>query len=161
MSRSGYSDDGDFDTWSHIRWRGVVASAIRGRRGQLFLLEMLAALDALPMKRLVADDLERVERIPCSHWGLHEAESVCAIGAVGRMRGFDMSEIDPEDPDTVAGKFGIARPLAQEIVYVNDEKGYHRETPEDRFERVRKWVVSQIRDFVILDAVGNAGKSHE
>jgi hypothetical protein len=37
MSRSGYSDD--LENWSLIRWRGAVASAIRGRRGQAFLRE--------------------------------------------------------------------------------------------------------------------------
>jgi hypothetical protein len=43
--------------WSHIRWRGAVASAIRGGRGQAFLREMLAAMDAMPVKRLVANEL--------------------------------------------------------------------------------------------------------
>ena len=33
MSRSGYIDDMD-DTWQFIKWRGQVASAIRGARGQ-------------------------------------------------------------------------------------------------------------------------------
>ena len=46
MSRSGYTDDME-DMWQHICWRGAVASAIRGRRGQAFLREMLAAMDAI------------------------------------------------------------------------------------------------------------------
>lgn len=147
MSRSGYTDDMD-EPWQFIRWRGVVASAIRGKRGQLFLLEMLAALDALPVKRLAANDLETTYRVTCSQWGMFEAESVCAIGAVGKMRGIDMSALDPDDASTVAGKFGIAEPMAQEIVYMNDE-GSYRETPELRFERMRAWIISQIRDFDI------------
>lgn len=142
MSRSGYNDD--FDGWSLICWRGAVASAIKGKRGQLFLLEMLAALDALPLKRLVANELETSDLIPCSHWGMFETESVCAIGAVGKRRGIDMSEIDPNDPPQVAGAFGIAQAMAQEIVYVNDEWSGRRETPEARFIRVREWVASQI-----------------
>jgi hypothetical protein len=37
MSRSGYSDDyGDDEPWQLIMWRGAVASAFRGRRGQPF-----------------------------------------------------------------------------------------------------------------------------
>lgn len=150
MSRSGYHDD--IDPWQLIRWRGMVASAIRGKRGQFFLLEMLAALDAMPVKRLVADELETADLIACSHWGLYEAQSVCAIGAVGKLRGMDMADIDPHDASTVAGKFGIAEPMAQEIVYMNDEWGAYRETPEARFERMRKWVVSQIRDFDLSTA---------
>src|SRR5258708_2686320 len=107
MSRSGYSDDCD-DQWRHIMWRGTVKSAIRGKRGQAFLREMLAAMDALPEKKLVASELEANGQ-------------VCAIGSVGRARGIDMSKVDPEDYDTVAGTFGIATPMAQEIVYMNDE----------------------------------------
>lgn len=126
MSRSGYSDDCD-DQWALIRWRGAVASSIRGKRGQAFLTEMRDALDAMPEKKLVAMELE-------------VAGSVCAIGAVGKARGVDMSVIDPEDYSTVAGKFGIAEPLAQEIVYLNDEAGPYKETDENRFARMRRWL---------------------
>jgi hypothetical protein len=143
MSRSGYCDGAD-DNWQHIMWRGVVASATRGRRGQSFFKEMLAALDAMPAKRLVANELETPDIIPCSHWGMFEARSVCAIGAVGQARGIDMKKIDPEDYGRVSSVFNIAEPLVQEIVYVNDEWGDYRETPEARFIRMRKWVVSQI-----------------
>ena len=69
MSRSGYSDE--CDGWDLIRWRGAVASAIRGQRGQAFLREMLSALDAMPEKRLISEELER------------DGE-VCAMGAVGQ-----------------------------------------------------------------------------
>ncbi len=144
MSRSGYTEDCD-DEWSFIRWRGAVKSAFRGQRGQMFFLEMLAALDALPVKRLVADELATPDLIPCSHWGMFEAESVCAIGAVGKRRGIDMTKIDPDDYDSVAGKFGIATAMAQEIVWFNDEGGPWKETPEQRFDRVRSWVASQIK----------------
>jgi len=132
MSRSGYYDD--CESWSLICYRGQVASAIRGKRGQLFLLEMLAALDALPEKKLVASELEAQDG------------AVCAIGAVGRRRGVDMGKIDPEDSATVAGTFGIADQLAREIVYMNDEV-YYSETDEERFARMRRWVVSNIHDF--------------
>lgn len=130
MSRSGYSDD--CDGWALIRWRGVVASAIRGKRGQAFLTEMLAAMDALPEKQLVA-------------WELEAHGQVCAIGSVGLARGVDMSKLDPEDSATVAGAFGIAEPLAQEIVWMNDEAGPWKETPEQRFARMRQWIASNIR----------------
>ena len=68
MSRSGYIDDFD-DQWSLICWRGAVKSAIRGKRGQSFLRELRDALDAMPIKKLISDDLVR------------DGE-VCAIGAV-------------------------------------------------------------------------------
>lgn len=133
MSRSGYSEECDED-WGFIRWRGAVASAIRGKRGQAFLKEILAALDAMSEKRLIANDLE-------------QEGAVCAIGSVGKTRGIDMSSLDPEDYHTVAATFGIARALAQEIVYENDEGGpsyWGKETPEERYTRMRKWIASLI-----------------
>jgi hypothetical protein len=136
MSRSGYSDD--CEGWDLIRWRGAVASAIRGKRGQAFLRELLAALDALPEKRLIANTLE-------------EEGAYCAIGSVGRLRGVDMSGVDPEYREQVAQTFGVAEALAAEIMYENDEGGHWKETPEERFQRMRAWVVKQ------LNAQGKTG----
>lgn len=97
----------------------------------------------------MANELQDVDLLTCSHWGLFETEAVCAIGAVGKSRGTEMAFLDPEDADAVARAFGIASVMAQEIVWVNDEAGPWRETPEQRFARVRKWVVGQIRDFEV------------
>ena len=141
MSRSGYDDDYCDDELAAGRWRGMVASAIRGRRGQAFLREMLAALDAMPEKRLIAEDL------------VNEDGDVCAMGVVGRCRGLDMENLDPEDPEQVAKFFGIAEPLVQEIAYENDEKriwdaklnGCRDATPEERWWRMREWVVGNIK----------------
>lgn len=149
MSRSGYSDDID-DNWSHIRWRGTVASAIRGKRGQAFLREMRGALDAMPEKKLVAMHLQ-------------SGESVCAIGSVGMARGIDMSSIDPENCSQVGAIFDIADPMVQEIVYMNDEYwdweteengaikkdeagNYIRLTEESRWKKMRKWVDGKITE---------------
>ena len=129
MSRSGYGEDGGGPEGN--LWRGAVESAIHGRRGQRFLKDLLAALDALPEKRLIADDLEK------------DGE-VCAIGALGKQRGVDMAKIDPEDCDRVARVFGIAPALAAETVFMNDE-AFWRETPEQRFERMRSWVARNIQ----------------
>jgi hypothetical protein len=143
MSRSGYVDDVD-DAWANIMWRGAVASALRGKRGQDFLKEMLSDLDAMPVKRLIANELVEPDTVSCSHWGSFEYDSVCAIGAVGKARGVDMGTIDPEDYQKVASQFGIARAMAQEILWVNDEAGRWLETPEQRFVRVREWVQGHI-----------------
>lgn len=137
MSRSGYSDDGG--EWSLICWRGAVASATRGARGQALLRDLAAALDGLETKRLIADEL------------VHEGE-VCALGALGRARGLDMTGLDPEDTDTVAHVFGIARALAAEIVFMNDEAYCDSPTPEQRFLRMREWVGKQIKPVQPEDA---------
>ena len=163
MSGSGYNDD--CDGWALIRWRGAVASAIRGRRGQAFLRDLLAALDAMPDKRLVADALvfDGQTETAWSPWHLYEdvivgadelvkgtgevvrVGEVCALGCLGRARLIDMSDIDPHDPSQVSAAFGISEALAREITYVNDEDWYGRNTPETRFERVRAWVVNNLR----------------
>jgi hypothetical protein len=161
MSRSGYTDDFG-DVLSLGRWRGRVASAIRSKRGQALLRGLLAALDAMPDKRLVAHELEAD--------GEH-----CALGVLGAVRGIDLSKLDPEDPDQVAAAFDIAAPLAQEIVYENDEHideevwvdfqicgpmrpnwpdwGEHRRSilvpatnvEERRWAHMRAWVAQQIK----------------
>lgn len=131
MSRSGYNEDCDFSDWSFIRWRGAVASAIRGRRGQAFLKEMLAALDAMPNHRLIAKELVK------------DGE-VCAMGSVALARGLDTAEIDPEDYDSVAGLFGVANALVREVSYMNDEELNCRVTPETRYDRMRSWITTLI-----------------
>lgn len=129
MSRSGYVDD--LDNWPMIKWRGQVASAIRRKRGQALLKDLVKALEALPDKALIAADLE------------DSGGSVCALGAVGKFRGMDMSKLDPEEPCDVAQAFNIAEPLAQEIAYENDEWSSN-ETPEQRCERMLKWARNKI-----------------
>ncbi|MDE2098644.1 MAG: hypothetical protein KGL39_15425 [Patescibacteria group bacterium] len=114
-------------------WRGRVASATRGRRGQAFFRALLAALDAMPEKSLIVNELELPDG------------QVCAIGALGKARGVDMSKIDPECPEQVAPAFDVAECLAQEVVYMNDEYGHYAETPEARWVRMRRWVAEQIR----------------
>jgi hypothetical protein len=111
---------------------------------------MWKAMQALPAHRLTANELEN-----------EYDGAVCAIGSVGKVRGVDMSKLDPEDYEAIAGAFGIPHQLAQEIMYLNDEcdRGEYVEahgptynnswqrpyvfiptTPEKRFERMKKWI---------------------
>lgn len=127
MSRSGYSED--CDGWDLIRWRGAVNSAIKGKRGQALLTEMAQALDALPQKRLIDGEL------------ISKEGEVCALGAVAKCRGLDVSNLNPNDSGPVAEIFNIAEALAKEIVFENDDEGgWRHNTPEQRWQRMRKWV---------------------
>ena len=137
MSRSGYSDDNE-DQWALIRWRGAVRSAIRGRRGQAFLREMIAALDALPKPELAAGTL----RTPNG--------GVCALGAVAVARGIvppvpdeEYDEGTGEERDHIGPAFGIADAMAREVMYMNDEI-CDRGGPWRRWERMRRWAISQL-----------------
>lgn len=135
MSRSGYSDD--CDGWALIRWRGAVNSAIKGKRGQQTLREIRDALDAMPVKELAADSLVSADG------------QFCALGALGAARGMPLEHLEPDDPEGVAEKFGIATAMVREIVYENDECGPwlpypQKETSAARWRRMRAWVASNI-----------------
>jgi len=134
MSRSGYSDD--LDSNEMAMYRGVIASATRGKRGQVFFRDLVTALDAMPAKRLIANSL-----------GTEEPEGdVCALGALGRAKGATLDEDDAYDYDKLGETFNIAHQLACEVMYLNDEAGpYRGETPEQRWERIRAWAAMQIR----------------
>lgn len=130
LSRSGYSDE--CDGWSLIRWRGAVASSLRGNKGQAFLREALEALDALPAPELIPNSLAA-------------DGAYCMLGAVGRARGADLASVDPDDHYGVAAAFRVPHALACEIMFENDE-GSYGETPRARWERMRSWIVSNIKD---------------
>lgn len=132
MGRSGYSDG--LDGKELNCWRGAVNAAIRGKRGQAFLREMLAALDAMPEKRLAASALVTPEG------------ECCAMGAVALRRGIDTTSVDAYDRDRVAGLFGIATALAAEISFENDGdfRYWRHDTPEQRWARMREWVARKI-----------------
>jgi hypothetical protein len=122
MSRSGYTDDYEYPNI----YRASVDRSLHGARGQHFLRKLRDALDAMPRKRLITNAIK------------DDAGEVCALGAVDP----DFKGYDAED---LAAHFGIARAMAAEIVYMNDEIPYSSETPEQRWTRMRAWVSAQLR----------------
>lgn len=109
MSRSGYTDD--CDGWALIRWRGAVKSAISGERGQAFLRELAAALDAMPTKELAAHSFRT------------EGGEFCTLGVIANARGVDVSGLDPKDDycrEPVGKLLDIAPAMAAEIMHEND-----------------------------------------
>lgn len=122
MSRSGYSDDCE----NVELYRQAVDRATFGKRGQAFMRKLRDALDAMPVKRLITDEIANARG------------EVCALGAVDpAFTGYDAEDL--------ADHFGIAHALAAEIVYENDEAmKWRTETPEERWTRMRAWVQKQI-----------------
>ncbi len=112
MSRSGYNEE-DCDNWALIKWRGQVASATRGKRGQALLRELLAALEAMPEKKLYSGSFATADG------------EFCTLGVLGAKRGTKMDDLGDAyagcDTDLVGERFGIARQLAAEIMFYNDE----------------------------------------
>jgi hypothetical protein len=129
MSRHDYSDDCD-NIWLY---RNAVDRAIGGKRGQAFLRELVVSLDALPAKRLVDGVLV-------------DGGDYCALGAVGLHREIEMDECAEVDASDTAKMFGLARSMAAEIMFVNDDGAIGPESPEQRFERVRRWAVSNLKE---------------
>ena len=145
MSRSGYTEDDDGNV-PLAMWRGQVASAIRGKRGQVMLRDLLEALDAMPEKRLIKNALivDAPSFIP-PELSKHVTPDVCALGALGVKRGINMETLDPEDYHAVADAFGVAHQLAQEIEWMNDEAFWHA-TPEQRWQNMRDWTLRQLKE---------------
>jgi hypothetical protein len=129
MSRHGYSDECE----NVAMWRGVIASASRGKRGQAFFRALVEALDAMPDKRLIADELQT------------EDGEVCGLGCLARVRGLDLRGVDAEDWSKLGEIFDIASQLAQEVMFMNDAGTCGPWTPENRWRFVRDWAARQIR----------------
>ena len=125
MSRSGYQDDDGDDPLAYGRWRQAVKRAIEGKRGQSLLRELATALDAMPDKRLYPGSFATVEG------------EYCTLGVLGAARGTKMDDLGDDwdcEPQEVSNRFGIARSMAAEIMYLND----------DHFVDTEKWVEVEI-----------------
>lgn len=92
MSRSGYSDDCE----NLSLYRGNVDRAIAGKRGQKFFRELVAALDALPEKRLIEGALEE------------EEGDVCALGALRKAKSVPLEPLRDSDWDALGEAFDVA-----------------------------------------------------
>lgn len=126
-TRSGYSDDCE----NLELYRRAVENALSGKRGQSFLREMAASLDAMPEKMLIRGELVDSEG------------RCCAIGSVYLARGMDIDSIVYDLAHSVGKAMGIATSMAREIEYENDEYDLP-ESPEERWKRMRRWVQRNI-----------------
>ena len=143
MSRSGYSDECEHP---HL-YRGSVDRAMGGKRGQRALRDIVSALDAMPVKELLAGSFSR-------------GGGSCTLGALADARGVDVSDLERDtetdpyyqeevDSWTVGKRLDIAPAMAAEVMFVNDEaprrtafgRSDDFETPAGRWERMRKWAV--------------------
>lgn len=141
MSRYCDSDDYDWEPWMEGQAAGAMRSAIRGRRGQQLLRDLIAGLDALPVQELAAGSLVDPE-----------TGCVCALGAVRIQRGANAVplDFDPTDPDIdwrdLAKPFDISETLAHAVISEN-EYGSRRNDEQSRRRRwqsVRAWAVGNL-----------------
>jgi hypothetical protein len=141
MSRYSDCDDYDWEPWMEGQAAGALQSAIRGRRGQRLLRDLIAGLDALPVPELAAGALEDPE-----------TGCVCALGAVRLQRGPEAVPLrfDPTDEDVdwreLAKPFNISETLANAVVSQN-EYASERNDEQSRRRRwlsVRAWAVGHL-----------------
>jgi hypothetical protein len=141
MSRYSDFDDYYWEPWMDGQAAGALQSAIRGRRGQQLLRDLIAGLDALPEPELAAGALEDPE-----------TGCVCALGAVRLQRGPEAVPLpcDPTDPDLdwreLAGLFDISQTLANEVVTQNEYNtvGNDEQSRRHRWLSVRAWAVGHL-----------------
>ena len=141
MSRYCDSDDYDWEPWMEGQAAGAKRSAIRGRRGQQLLRDLIAGLDALPVPELAAGALEDPE-----------TGCVCALGAVRLQRGAEAVplQFDPDDPDIdwrhLAKPFDISETLAHAVISENEysSKRNDEQSRRHRWRSVRAWAVGNL-----------------
>lgn len=151
MSRL-YQDDYGFEPWMQGQQAGALRSAIRGNRGQQFLRDLVAALNALPEPKLSAGALEDEETGCC-----------CAFGAVRRYRGTDAVPLyfDPQekdlDPPHFVEPFNVATALAWEVVEANEGRSVSNSEAamRQRWSSVRAWAARQL----LPQAGGSGGEA--
>lgn len=126
MTHSGYVDG----------YERSVGNALASKRGRAFLFELRDALDAMPVKELISGDL------------INENGECCALGAVARARGMDVSDVDPGCREEVGRRFDIAPCMAAEIAFENDtNRMFGPELcPAERWKHMRRWVDQVLED---------------
>lgn len=101
--------EGDGENPIQYAWTGNVERICRGKRGQKILRELVGALLALPERRLI-------------HGYLQKDGEVCAIGALAKYRGMDLSQYDSGEEGTheVGNDLGLGYMLKWQIGAEND-----------------------------------------
>lgn len=137
MSR--FWDDESDDPLDWGRYEAAKLSTLRGRRGQAFLRELVAALDALPQPELSEGAL-----------GDRRTGCVCALGAVALAQGDSFDDLAKDNgnwgPDEAAEWYSISPTLANEIISANDDwrDGNTVDVRRSRWRHVRSWAVSHL-----------------
>ena len=154
-----YEGDGDvWDIMAQGRWERNSKVVWGSERGQKVLKELEAALLAMPVKKLARDIFYKED----------EEVQACVLGAyaaykgqpVKRMENLNPAIVVEDDGSTwiddlpydayataeyVAGFSNMTVTMGELLVMQNDES-LHDCTPEERYERMLKFVRSKIKD---------------
>lgn len=164
MSRHGYSDDYS-NEWHDIaangRWKASLNRAIKGKRGQAFLRAFIDQLESMPLdkRELGADSITEPSGAMCSlgvmlHANGKPAPSPESESYLGPFEGWEEWETrewwTENAGPAIAEDLNIAKSMAEEIMYVNDEWfNPPRDCPRQRERRLRwaymlRWAKSKL-----------------
>lgn len=153
MSRFNFDGEEWFPNQGWL-WEQSLTNAVNSKRGQQVLKDLEAALLEMPEKKLIANRIASPEGDVCAVGALHLYRRTKA----GEDRAAVLSEIATPDPDLadvwrdaddelrtmdIGEQVGVARTLAWEIGFLNDET-LHKMTPGARYDAVLKWTRERI-----------------
>jgi hypothetical protein len=142
MSRSGYSEDYDYDSGGappEFYWQAL-DNAMRGKRGQALLRDIAAGMDAMEHKVLVKGFLR-------------DGGAFCMVGVATNVRNVNLEDIpDGELFEQDAGywitklarRLNVAQCVIASLIWQNDEFGAPNESPAGRWRRIRSWIDVEI-----------------
>ena len=162
MSRFDSYDDNDGESYPAHWWQNDLRRALTSKRGQRILRDIEAALLALPEHKLIADQI-----IDVVDWDENGDPvetprffGVCAVGAYAVHRKMVEGtpwneavlelgeeypvEVDCFETQQLGQSLGLARTVAWQLAYLNDER-FASCTPEERHAGVLYWVRGQIK----------------
>lgn len=137
----GEGEWGDYPELERGRWKHNSRVVLTSKRGQRDLRAFIAALDAMPAKRLISGAL--IEKHYDDEDNVISTE-VCAVGAYAlygppKRDPADLYDVDNDwETAEVGQSCGLAFHLAWQMAYANDETFSHY-TPEERWEKMREW----------------------
>jgi hypothetical protein len=170
VSRSGYVDSDGENDLAMYGWQANARRMMRGRQGQSFLWELYLSLEALPKKELITGGLVDEDGACCALGAVALRRGI-EIPDDLKVRRNEDGDIDEDDADDfyeyVTPLLKIKEMMTREVMYENDEGDqWHwpdgtichgvpwklrdtpirrEDTPAERWQRVRRWVVSKLR----------------
>ena len=149
MSRH-WEGENDSDLWmlDYGRWTRNMKVAPGSKNGQRYLRELKAALEAMPLRRLLRGEL--------AGYAPGNEELVCALGAFAMYKGTSFNDLDAyqgaDGSIELAQAHGMTQTLAYMVGIENDRtrwdvaaRSLRPESPEQTWQRMYDWTCSLIK----------------
>ena len=135
--RVGYSEDEDSVGRFNL-WQANCRRSRQGKKGQVALRELEAALLAMPDKRIQKDVFVELSGEACAIGALMMHKLVSA-GVPREQAIVECAALEPLDTEEHGVRIGLPRLVAWSVAVENDDEWKNR-TAEDRYLHVLAWV---------------------